>query len=68
MTLLFNHLRRQVLGSAAVGLALLAFVLEEVGPTKVCQLDCAVLVQQNVLGLDVAMDNWGIQTVQVLTC
>ena len=61
MAFLLDHFGGEVLGSAAVGLAFLGFVLEEVGPAEVSEFDSAVLVEEDVFGFDVAVDDWGIE-------
>jgi hypothetical protein len=51
-----DHLGRHVFGTAAEGVRQLPLVHVRLGQAQVCDLDVAVLAQQDVFGLDIAVD------------
>ena len=65
MTALLYHFWSQVLGRSTICQPSI-IIVEVIGPTKICQLDDAVHVEQNVLGLDVPMNDRWIERVKVL--
>ena len=62
MPLFLDHLRGQILRRPAVGLSDV-FRADEVRPPEIREFDGALLVENDVLGLDIAMDNRRVQIV-----
>jgi hypothetical protein len=52
-----NHFRRKIIESAAVSLPFRVDLVYKVGPTKICQFQNTVSIDQNILRLDISVDN-----------
>lgn len=67
MTSLLDHLWSKILGRTTVSSPSLGFVFsDKVRPAEISELDCAIPVQENVLGFDISMDNRRVLSVTVL--
>ena len=65
MTCALNYLRGQVLWRATIGKSAI-IVVEVVGPAEISQLDDAIHVEQDVLGLDVSVNDGWVERVKIL--
>jgi hypothetical protein len=54
---LFNHFGSQVVESPTVGLPFGMRLVHKIRPTKICQFHVTFLVDQNIFGLDVPMND-----------
>lgn len=52
-----NHFRRKIIESAAVSLSFRVDLVYKVGPTKICEFQNAVSIDQNILRLDISVNN-----------
>jgi hypothetical protein len=66
MTRPTNHLRREVLRRAAERVGLFSVLLNNLGETEISQHDVAVLVEENIFGFQISIDN--VAAVQVAKC